>query len=138
MEDAKDFYKEVLLTYRLLFGQDTSSYKHFNAFVGKEPISTKYQDLLLSKLCGESWESENARQVYDLIDAEDPSQHYDPSIDFPFFGKRLLDIQRYVRGYDPSNFWAFWYDKRNPSQWWAFWVFDLQYHKSRLKLMMNR
>jgi len=122
VEDARYFYKEVLLTYRLLFGQDKDSYQHFNAIAQKQSIPTKYQDLLLSTLCSEGWESANARKVYDLIDAEDPSRHYDPSTDFPFFGKRLLDIQRYVRGYDPDTIWAFWYDKRNPSTWWTFWV----------------
>jgi hypothetical protein len=123
VEDAKDFYKEVLLTYRLLFGQDTSSYKHFNALKRKGVlISEEHQDLLLSALCGESWESSDARRVYEIIEAEEPSLHYSPSTDFPFLGRRLLDIQKYVRGHNSNSIRAIWFDRRNPSAWWTFWV----------------
>jgi hypothetical protein len=123
VEDAKDYHKEVLLTYRLLFGQDTSSYKHFNALKRKGAlVSEEHRDLLLSTLCGESWESKNARQVYEMIEAEEPSLHYSPSTDFPFLGRRLLDIQKYVRGHNSHTIRAIWFDRRNPLAWWTFWV----------------
>jgi hypothetical protein len=122
VEDASEFYREVLLTYRLVFGQDKSSYKDFNAIQRTGDLAEEYYDSKLAALCGESWESTEARSIYELVAAEDPPTHYDPRTDFPFFGKRLLDIQRYVKGQKPSTFWALWHDDRNPYMWWTLWV----------------
>jgi len=122
VEDAKDFYKEVLLTYRLLFGQDTHSFKYFNALARKEPIPGECQDPLLSTICGQGWESKDARQVYEMIEADEPSLHYSPSSEFPFLGRRLLDVQKYVRGHSSNTIQGIWYDRRNPLGWWTFWA----------------
>jgi hypothetical protein len=77
---------------------------------------------MLERLCGHSCESDEVADIYIAIDAEDPSNHYNPIMDFPFFGKRLVAIQDYVRGHNPHNFKALWYDRRNVSWWWTFWV----------------
>jgi hypothetical protein len=123
VEDAKDLYKEVLLTYRLLFGQDRSSYEHFNALRRKgELVSKKDPDVLLATLCGESCESKDARLVYEMVEAEEPLPQYSPSDDFPFLGRRLLNIQKYVRGHNSNTIRAIWHDRRNPLAWWTFWV----------------
>lgn len=123
VKDLKDFYEEVILTYRLLFGQDTSSYKHFNVLKQKEePHSVENEDLLLATLCGESWENPAARAVYEIIGAEGTSSRYSPSTDFPFLGSRLLNLQTYVRGHNTNSIRAKWYDRRNASEWWTFWA----------------
>jgi hypothetical protein len=121
--DPRDFYREVLLSYRLLFGQDNSSHKDFSTWIQKgNPLPEEYYDSLLPLLCGQSWDSTDALPIYEFIEAEDPSTHYSPTEHFPFLGKRLLEVQKYVRNQKPKNFWAIWYDKRNPSEWWTFWV----------------
>lgn len=77
---------------------------------------------MLEILCGHGWEFEDARQIYEEIGAEEPSNHYSPIADFPFLGKRLAELQAYVRGHSPHNIMALWYDRRNVSWWWTFWV----------------
>jgi hypothetical protein len=81
-------------------------------------------DPLLLILGSQSWESDEARQIYDKIDADDPASLYSPTIDFVFFGKRLLDLQTYVRNHKPNSLRDFWGDKRNMQWWWTFWVTD--------------
>ncbi|KAF8865228.1 hypothetical protein BDZ45DRAFT_684279 [Acephala macrosclerotiorum] len=125
VEDASEFYKEVLLSYRLIFGQESNSHRDFSiTSQSYTPLSKdlEYHDSLLPILCGQDWESATARPIYEMIDAEDPSTQYSPAADFPYLGKRLLEIQRYVRGHKPNDFWALWYDKRDHAAWWAFWA----------------
>ncbi|KAE8450803.1 hypothetical protein EG329_005716 [Mollisiaceae sp. DMI_Dod_QoI] len=125
-EDARDFYKEVLLSYRLIFQQDHNSYNDFNQItqIGDE-MPREYHDALLLVLCGQHWESPRTRCIYEMIEAEVPSAHYSPSVYFPFLGERLLEVQRYVRGHKPNTFWALWNDRRDTSAWWTFWLLGI-------------
>lgn len=121
--DPRVFYREVILSYRLLFGQDSNSHNDFNAWIKKgNPLPEEYPDSFLPLLCGQSWDSAEALPIYEFIEADDPSTHYSPTEDFPFLGKRLLDIQKHVLNQKPNGFWAMWYDKRDPAQWWTSWV----------------
>lgn len=65
---------------------------------------------------------DDARQIYEAIGADDPSNHYNPRSDFPFLGKRLAELQEYVRGHSPHTIMALWHDRRDASWWWTFWV----------------
>jgi len=123
-EDAKQFFTEVLLSYRLIFSQTRLSRKEFNRFYSKSGFWNKQSnpDPLITVLCGQSGENTDSRRVYDEIGADDPSNHYSPVHDFPFLGKRLLELQDYVRGHNLTNLKALWYDQRNISWWWTFWV----------------
>lgn len=121
--DPRDFYREILLSYRLIFGQDKNSHNDFNAWIEKgKPLPEEYHDSLLPILCGQSWDSADALPIYEFIDADDPSTHYSPTEDFPFLGKRLLEVQKHVLNQKPTDFQAIWYDKRDPDKWWTFWV----------------
>jgi hypothetical protein len=123
LEDASDFYSEVLLSYRLIFGQDLSSAADFLLLVRDTPLSLDFHDPLLPALCGAKWPTnDKAREAYELIAAEDPSPQYRASIHFPFLGKRLLDIQSHVKGFHPNDFRSLWNDRRNRERWWTFWV----------------
>lgn len=77
---------------------------------------------MLQLLCGQSWDAEDARAIWQEIGADTASNHYSPMSDFPFLGKRLAELQSYVRGHSPHNIMALWYDRRNVSWWWTFWV----------------
>lgn len=121
--DPQDFYREVLLSYRLLFGQDKDSHNDFNKLIQKgNPLEKDYHDSLLPVLCGQSWNSTDALPIYEFIEADEPSSHYSPTEDFPFLGKRLLEVQKYVQNQKANSFWAIWYDKRDPAVWWTFWA----------------
>ena len=124
--EACDYYKEVLLTYRIIFSQTKHSPGDcLSAHQETWSHSLEYltsADPLLQQLCTQSWDAEDLHCFYREINSGDPSAQYSPSSDFPFFGKRLLDLQAYVKTYRPSGFWALWYDERNEGWWWAFWV----------------
>jgi hypothetical protein len=120
--EASDYYREVILTYRLIFGQDKPSYSDFPSLVRHSPIPEEYPDSLLSTLCGADWESSEARKVYDLIGADHSSTQYIPSTHFPFLGQRLLELQRYVKGRNANDILSIWHDRRSPTAWWTFWV----------------
>lgn len=122
-DDTRQFFKEVILSYRLIFGQTKSSRQRFNKQLKKWDLKSKSNsDPMLYRICGHGCESEEAREIYYEIEADDPSNQYDPAVDFPFLGKRLVSIQDYVQGHKPSNFKALWYDRRNVSWWWTFWA----------------
>ncbi|KAH8784320.1 hypothetical protein BGZ57DRAFT_925319 [Hyaloscypha finlandica] len=123
LEDASEFYSEVLLSYRLLFGQDLSSAVDFLLLTRDTPLPLDFHDPLLPALCGAKWPTnDKARGVYKLLAAEDPSPQYRASIHFPFLGKRLLDIQAHVKGFHPNDFRSLWKDRRNREKWWTFWA----------------
>lgn len=121
LEDASEYHREILLSYRLFFGQDKQSYSDFYRYCAI-PEDEEYPDHLLPTLCGADWESPQAKKIYDLIDADDPSPQYMPSAHFPYLGQRLLELQKYVEGRNAGNFRSIWHDKRNPTSWWTFWV----------------
>lgn len=97
--------KEILLTYRLIFGQDKKSRKTFEK---SKPVLTS--DHLLENLCYNNWADEPA---YKLIQALPPKSHYSPQKDFPYFAARLLRLQKFMIEQDPSDLWTLWYDRRD-------------------------
>jgi len=118
LPNAAEFYKEVILSYRLLFGQDRASH----TTLASTSLLPETTDPLLPLLCTQDWESPSARPIYDSIEADDPATQYSPISDFPYLGKKLLDVQRYVRGQKPESVRGLWHDKRDKGAWWAFWA----------------
>jgi len=122
-DEAYEFFKEVLLSYRLIFSQTKSSRKVFRKQMKKWNLISKGNlDPILERLCGYSCDSDEAGDLYGAIEADDPSSHFTPIADFPFLGKRLMDIQDYVSNHNPHSFMALWYDRRNVTWWWTFWA----------------
>ena len=123
------FFEEILLTYRLIFGQDDRSYKAFSRMVpvweeqrGRTSWETSWAcDPMLLILCGKSATSEEARKIYDEIDANEPHNCYNPNTEFPFFGKRLLELQQFVKQHQPQNVRALLNDRRDVAAWYAIW-----------------
>ncbi|KAH7416707.1 hypothetical protein BKA64DRAFT_273793 [Cadophora sp. MPI-SDFR-AT-0126] len=135
-DDARDYFKEVLLSYRLIFGQDRSSWPYYKLLRPSLAASVnETPDPLLDIVCGQSWESEDSRQIWNEIGAEDPADRYSLTEDFEFLSKRLMTLQRYVKGHNPSGFLSLWYDRRYPLQWWNLWVSAvMEFPRSSLKL----
>ena len=126
---TEEFFEEILLTYRLIFGQDDRSYKAFSRMVpvweeqrGRTSWETTWAcDPMLLILCGKSATSEEARKIYDEIDANEPHNCYNPNTEFPFFGKRLLELQQFIRQHQPQNIRALLTDRRDVAAWYALW-----------------
>jgi len=77
---------------------------------------------MLEVLCGRRWDSYEVISIFDEIDAREASNTYSSNFDFPFLGRRLLELQRFTRAHDPTSLQALWYDRRNISWWYTFWV----------------
>jgi hypothetical protein len=123
MDDASEFFKEVLLSYRLIFGQTKNSFRAFNSLSKSwQAVLQDQRDPLLAILCGQSCESNDAGQIYDEIDAVDPFDYYCPVADFPFLGKHLSELQRYVKGHKTTTLIGLWHDSSNLVVWWTIWV----------------
>lgn len=65
--------------------------------------------------------SEEARKIYDAIDANEPHNCYNPNTEFPFLGKRLLELQQFIRHHQPQNVRALLNDRRDVAAWYTAW-----------------
>jgi hypothetical protein len=125
-----EYFREVLLSYRLIFGQGKASWK---AFKKKLPILEEQWDCsdkqsddgdpMLRTLCCSSYNSPNANRVYADIDACNyVSSYYNPISEFPFLGRRILNLQTFVSSQKPRTLRALWHDRHNVTFWWTSWV----------------
>ncbi|MCJ1393043.1 hypothetical protein MMC18_005915 [Xylographa bjoerkii] len=128
-DHTSEFFREVLLSYRLIFGQQPRAWRAFNKSLKHwdkswhcSPGNAPDADPMLTLLCGQSWEDDAPRKVYNEIDAEDPYEHYIPHVSFPFLGQRILEVQNFVQTRNAHRLSALWYDRRNVSFWWTFWA----------------
>ncbi|KAK0102684.1 hypothetical protein ONS95_006286 [Cadophora gregata] len=119
---ADEYLREVLASYRLIFGMDRGSYTAFNQLEGvRLPGQNGPLDPLLRILCGQRWDSTEVSRIFDQCDIEDPVSQYN-SDSFAFLGTRLLKLQDCVQRDKPEDMWQLWSDKRDISRWWTFWA----------------
>jgi len=130
-------YREVLLSYRLLFGQSSHSralslklldqlekssgdIDPFLATICSTPI-TRFRFLrrfTKSKIPTELLPTSNLDLDNFLLE----SDTYSSRDDFPYFGPRLLAVQQFNLRQQPSRVRDLWRDRRNPLQWYTFWA----------------
>lgn len=119
---AGDFFREALLSYRLMFGQNKDSWKayrsRYRSHHSREPLEANC-DPLLSRLCSKSWVNE---QVYNDIEAPNVRTVYSAKADFPYFGERLLILQEYIVTQVPDGWRSLWRDRRDMTRFWTFWA----------------
>jgi hypothetical protein len=73
---------------------------------------------VLHILCGRSWASKEAEQVYDDIEANEHVEYYYPNTEFPLFGKRLLELQQFINRHPPRNIGSLLRDRRDVTVWY--------------------
>ena len=126
----RQYLREILLSYRVIFGQGRSSRKLF--MVREKPLvaSKELFDPLLVKLCG----TKKGKRLNSLgstlwpemcldFDGNLREQDvYDASLDFRFLGARLLTLQAFNLRQEPSRIRDLWRDRRNVLQWYTFWA----------------
>jgi len=126
------FFEEILRSYRLIFGQDERSWKAFSKMLSKveedqgQGRTISACDPLLRVLCGQSSTSPEARCIYDEIDHRRETNHNERTTycnpdTFPFFGKRLLELQQFDRQQQPQTVRSLFGDKRNVAAWFTLW-----------------
>ena len=112
--------REIMLSFRLIFGQDSGSWKAFKKDFAKDDLVT---DPLLPIICGQRWNKPSPLEIYTAVDptakrdVDMLSNYYCPDTQFPFFGKRLCELQNYSKRQIPHNWKLLWLDSRNKSNW---------------------
>ncbi|KAF2228144.1 hypothetical protein BDZ85DRAFT_12283 [Elsinoe ampelina] len=132
MVDRPQPHREILMSYRLLFGQSRRS----RVLVKQElealqKIRPDTFDPLLTTVCTRHLDH-TLRGLPDYIwprtcvDRKKGSlrefQEYNTSYDFPMFGQRLAKLQEFCLRQQPNKLRDFWRDRRHPLQWYTFWV----------------
>jgi hypothetical protein len=123
----RDFFEEILLSYRLIFGQDERSYKAFLRMLqaceekrGRPSWEMTWDcDPMLYQLCGQSSSDEEARKIYDEIDANEPASYYNAHTEFPCLAKRLIELQQFIDQHQPSSVRSLLNDRRDISAWYS-------------------
>jgi hypothetical protein len=134
--------QEVILSYRLLFGQDGKSRKVAREEVSrlKNSYAKQNVDAMLLDLCERKYEYGSLWwKTYDKVLQGYPSEiwpitcrtmegHlqqsdvYSARDDFPRLGPRLIKLQQFNSRQRPSKLTDLWRDRRNPLQWYTFWA----------------
>lgn len=124
-------FEEVLLSYRLIFGQDERSWKACSEILTQleedqgQRGSISACDPLLRVLCGQSATSPEARSIYKEIDvrrgaiSNGQTTHCNLYTEFPFLGTRLLELQQFGRRCQPQTVRSPQGDKRNVAPWFT-------------------
>jgi len=134
----------MLLTYRLIFGQDIKSsrlfarelaaltsaskpskskFKYRSKPTSREPrklcvFSLPDADPLLLRLC---IDEPGAADIYAEIKASTIQRYYTEQ-SYPFFAEKLLLLQAFVKEQHPYDWNTLWHDHRNATNWWQFWA----------------
>ncbi|KAE8374546.1 hypothetical protein BDV26DRAFT_295906 [Aspergillus bertholletiae] len=134
--------QEVILSYRLLFGQDGQSRNIAREEIRRLKSSYAKQtvDAMLVDLCERKYEHSRLWwKTYDKVLQGYPaevwpitcrtmeghlqqSDVYSARDDFPRLGARLIKLQQFNSRQRPSKLTDLWRDRRNPLQWYTFWA----------------
>jgi hypothetical protein len=108
---ARSYLVEVLLSYRLLLGQNTRSRRLFREQELEKARCMDQLDPLLSALCGE-------KDVGDVGVGELLRERgvYNAPTNFPHLGPRLMELQDYSTSQRPRNIKEVWNDGRDPER----------------------
>ena len=115
--DINAFLNEVVLSYRLLFGQVKSSRQFFRRHLESllaADILPEGRDPLLAQFCGR-------KSAATSVLAKDKSV-YRLDKDFPILHSRLAILAKQVDGAKPRGWKELWRDKRDSAQWVTFWA----------------
>lgn len=122
--------QEVLMSYRVLFGQTRSSRIIAKSVLRRLRDHEPHYDELLEDLCTRPCDSKIAalppslwpiscRSFDNTLQEEDS---YSSQDDFPVYGQRLAKLQEFSLRQQPSRLRDLWRDRRIPLQWYTFWV----------------
>ncbi|KAL9104086.1 MAG: hypothetical protein Q9163_000938 [Psora crenata] len=121
--------QEILMSYRVLFGQTAGSRKRARDLIQKAKREPCYDELLdlvccqsskpLRKLPASLWPISCRSIAEDTLQEEDT---YSSQDDFPLLGQRLKKLQDFNLRQQPSRLRDLWRDRRSPLTWYTFWV----------------
>ncbi|KAL2122176.1 hypothetical protein VTJ04DRAFT_2631 [Mycothermus thermophilus] len=140
----RSYHREILLTFRLIFGQDRASaisgslarpalplwfiprwcyaFRRKPLFLnnpwhpGDPQRGPDTKDPLLPKLCGEDWQDVD---LYYQLEPGPTKSAYVVDEEFPFFADRLMALQDFVQAQSPRDFWSLLNDRRDMNRLWT-------------------
>ena len=113
-DEIDDILGEVLLSYRLLFGQSKPSRKLFRRlYAPREPLSSNC-DALLRAICGQNY------FVHQFVPQDRPI--YFAQRDFPVLGERVELLAKELQAARPKSWRDLLRDRRDTTQYWTFWL----------------
>ncbi|KAL8993730.1 MAG: hypothetical protein Q9169_006127 [Polycauliona sp. 2 TL-2023] len=113
-EDIHLMLQEILVSYRLLFGQNKQARKLFSRCGPAVELPANIQDQLLPQLC----EYKSFRLVRGSLDKDS----YDLKQDFPVLRSRIARLHKILSARKPRSWTELWRDKRDSSGWYTFWT----------------
>ncbi|KAK6360324.1 hypothetical protein TWF730_006470 [Orbilia blumenaviensis] len=119
-EDITQLLREILLSYRLIFGQSAASRKLFrtaNPF--KEKSLAELHDPLLERLCTEPQYDSLDFLLNVGIQERDAYRH---KRDFPILRARIALMQKNMREWKSRGWPSIWNDRMDPASWYTFWA----------------
>ena len=113
-EDITNLLRETLLSYRLLFGQLSSSRRLFRHMSSTDPTLFQNADPLLRSLCTKEFLNQQLfcqdRATYSL------------DRDFPILGDRIALLKKELKAARPKGWRDLVRDRRDAAQYWTFWL----------------
>lgn len=106
--------QELILLYRLLFGQDKAARHLFRKLVPVEGILEERRDSHLMALC--------ARKRCPATTRFPEREIYDLARDFPILRRRLAVLSLHLAQKKPHTWRELWQDKRDSAGWLTFWA----------------
>lgn len=112
-EDVTELLEEIILSYRLLFGQNWQSRRLFRRQRPFARIPYEGHDQFLSLICGS--------KRFDCPITLTERDEYDLAADFPHLRSRLVRLNHYASSKKPRSIRQLWRDKRDNPAWLTFW-----------------
>lgn len=118
-DDISQYLQEVILSYRLLFGQSASSRKFFRRIFNPSEAQGYQVDTLLPQLCATSrFDCPSALMALDR-------SIYFSARDFPVLYDRVELIANELKDAKPKSFRGLLRDRRDTLQYWTFWLVSI-------------
>lgn len=113
---ARSYLTEVLLSYRLLFGQHNRSRRLFRESERDRAKFDGTVDPLLDSLCGEQ-DMEHFGSVKELLRERGV---YNADVNFPHLRAKLMELADYSSSQRPRSLVEVWNDERDPERLFTF------------------
>ncbi|KAJ8125009.1 hypothetical protein O1611_g8631 [Lasiodiplodia mahajangana] len=114
------FHHEVLLSYRVVFGQTKAARRLFHRREKRLAASPNgFIDPLLVTLCGSKTPLSDIMRAHGISERDGYETH------FPCLAQHLLRVQRFVLSHKVTRVRDRWRDRANRAEWTAFWTFLL-------------
>ncbi|TAQ87150.1 hypothetical protein B7494_g4532 [Chlorociboria aeruginascens] len=104
------FFKEVRLSYRLIFGDDQKAHRYYRRLYRPDANKNGFFDPYLDELCRRASNTTDSRTIYNK------------TTDFPILGPRLALLQGYICRQHPNTIQMLWRDRRDLLRWYTFWA----------------